>query len=611
MSDFDYRRHKIIGVARKKSTNSIHASIYPLGYQDNNYHFQPFNREEQKTIFLHNGTVFGYNFRNHLTDKLIVLCVKENEIKDDPTKDVYSADYETRIEPYAHTPIVNINKAGLKDAIKQEQYNSYFKVGNRIYHITKSDAEKGIAKYWSVEDGLFEANRNLCRCEDDIYLIRDNINYQFKFSDILSNEEIISFIIELVRLYNIDPQHLTSLSDELIKKIGLPSDILQFRFDVFNELLPSIVLTHKNIYDLASNPLLTDVLQRSIKEYEDEYIRTYEEHHRELINKIEQSKEQKLKDINNECEEERKTHMSQLKSIADDIVKEKLRLNEISERIKKKEAEAKTLEQRFADIEEHKGRLIEDFAVIKDVIGGQTHASQQPLRNNTEKVTSGGEPFLEFEDFCSHIVVNLLRNGFSEDSAIEISKDISRLFVAKNSVGKNLSVILLPSLKIFKSLIDTIGQYRLCSVGVVPNWKSYGDLYYNALGEMLISAMNNPNELHIILLQNMNLSYIPSYMQPINDILIGITNKLPGDNDIGGIPSNLWIFGTRTGPSEEAIPISMSNIEEYGCLENKEYTYSKDKIVKTPECKFVTMDFVNVQREEERRYKSSPDSYID
>ena len=100
-------------------------------------------------------------------------------------------------------------------------------------------------------------------------------------------------------------------------------------------------------------------------------------------------------------------------------------------------------------------------------------------------------------------------------------------------------------------------------------------------------------------------------MQPINDILIGISSKLPGDHDTIGIPSNMWIFGTRTGLSEEAIPISRSNIEEYGCLENKEYTYSDDKIVEAPECKFITMDFVNMQRDEERRYKSMPDSYVD
>jgi hypothetical protein len=171
MSDFDYKLHKIIGVARKKSQESLHASIYPLGYQDGNYHFQPFSRDMQKNIFLHNGTVFGYKFRDHLTDELIILHIRENEVKDDPTKDVYSADYETPIIKYDHTPIININKSGLREAIKQGQYNSYYKVGNRIYYITDADSKKGIVKYWPIEDGLFDTNNNMCRFGDDVYLI--------------------------------------------------------------------------------------------------------------------------------------------------------------------------------------------------------------------------------------------------------------------------------------------------------------------------------------------------------------------------------------------------------------------------------------------------------
>lgn len=611
MSDFDFRLHKVIGVAKKKYDGALHANIYPLGYQDKNFHFQPFNKHELKELFPHNGTIFGYKFPDYLVDELIILQLRESEFVNDQTKDVFSADYDTKIIKYSHTSVLSANKQELKNNIEQGQYNKYFKVGSRIYHITKSDAQKGIAKYWIIEDGLFVANRNLCIHEDEIYLIRDNINYPCKYSDLLSREKIVNFVINVVEKFQVDHRDIAIISDELIQNVDLPLDILRFRFDVFNSLLPSITLTHRNILDLASNQILSEVVQRSIKEYEQEYIRTCEVQHYEQIKKMEQSEEQKLQIIRKKCEQEHETYLSQLESICEDIDTAKLRLKEIDERIKKKENEAKQIELRFADIEEHKERLIEDFSVVRDVLGSQISVSQQPLRSSIEYVSCDGESILEFDDFCNHIFVHLLYNRFSEDSAIEVSKNISRLFVAKNHIGRNLSVILLPNLKIFKSLINAIGQYRLCSIGVAPNWKSYDDLYFNVLDKMVISANNNPKDIHIILLQYINLSYIPSYMQPINDILIGISNKLPSNNDIACIPSNLWIFGTRTGFSEEAIPISKSNIEEYGCLENKEYTYCYDKIVETPEYKFITMDFVNKQREEERRYKSHPESYID
>lgn len=611
MSNFDYRLHKVIGVARKKYEGAPHASIYPLGYQDRNFHFHPFNKKEVKDLFLHNGTVFGYKFLDYLVDELIILQVRENEIVDDPTKDVFSADYVTKITKYDHTPVFSATKQELRDAVNQGKNNNYFKVGERIYQITKSEAQKGIVKYWTIEDGLFEANRNLCMCDDDVFIIRDDIVYPYNYEELWNKKEIINFVINLIKTFKIDTQNITAISDELIQEIGLPLDILKFRLDEFNLLLPSITLTHKNILDLAANPILSDVLQRSIKEYEDEYIKTYEEHHRELLKKIEQSKEQKLKDISKEYQEEHKIHLSQLKAITDKIEKANVRLSEINGEIKKKETEAKVLELRFADIEEHKDRLIEDFTVIKDVIGGQAHTPQQSPKNCIQRVNCKGESISEFKEFRNHIFTHLLNNRFQEDSAKEIAKELSILFFAQNHIGKNKSVILLPNLKIFKSLIDAVGQYRLCSIGVAPNWKSYDDLYHNGFGEMIISARNNPEEIHFVLLQNMNLSYIPSYMRPINDILIGISNKLPEDNDCTGIPSNLWIFGTRTGLNEEAIPISLPSIEEYGCIKNKEYTYSKDIKTEPLKCKFITMDFVNIQRDEEYLYDELPDSYID
>ena len=132
MSNFDYKLHKVIGVAKKKFEGAQHASIYPLGYQDSNFHFQPFNKTELKDLFLHNGTVFGYKFPDYLVNELIILHIRENEIVDDPTKDVFSVDYGTKITKYDHTPIFNANEQELRDAVIQGKNNSYFKIWGRI-----------------------------------------------------------------------------------------------------------------------------------------------------------------------------------------------------------------------------------------------------------------------------------------------------------------------------------------------------------------------------------------------------------------------------------------------------------------------------------------------
>lgn len=610
MSDFDYEYNKVVGVAKKKYPGDKYASIHPLGYVDKNSHFQAFGKEDISAIFTPNETIFGNKVPDHLLNELICFSINESEVTDDSTKDFFCRVYNSRIYTYEHTPIKDASIQELKEDVSQGLYNRYYKVDNRIHYTTKSDVQKGITMSWLIEDTLFKKNPNLCRFEDNIYLIRGDINNSSTYTDIMSKEEIVKFVIELIKLYNLDPRNIMNISSDLIKKVGLPADILQFRFKEFNLLLPSIELTYKNIVDLASNPILSDILQRSIKAYEDEYIKRYEDHHQKVIKEFEESKELKIKEINDELESKRGSNIKVLQSLTSSIEKQQSKLNDILFKIKKREEEVEALELRFAEIEIHKGRLIEDFSMIKDVIGSQFQCGNSVTKNDIDSVVCEGVNISELKEFLNHIVNHLLKNGFS-DSAEEIALNISKLFFAKNRFGNYMSVILLPCLMIFKSFIDAIGTYKLCSIGVAPNWKSYDDLQRNGLDGMIDSAINNPNEIHIVLLQNINLSYIPSYMQPINDVLIGIRKRLPGKHNILGVPSNLWIFGTRTSFDEEAMPISISNIEEFGCVEFKEYTCSEDNRDITPKPQFITMDFVTAQRADERGFKSYPNSYLD
>lgn len=621
MSDFNYNQNKIIGVARKKNQGDKHATIYPLGYQDHNFHFQPFTKDVLKNIFMHNGTVFAPNFWEHLTDKLICLQIQESNFKDDPTKDIYLADYSSRVIQYEHTPIINVSEDSFNEIIRQGDCNNkYYKVKNKLYHISHTDLKKGIAKHWIVEDKLFEANSNMCKCDDDIFLIRGNIEYPFYYSDIFNKEEIIKYIIDLVKQHNITPENYTEISNNLISILNVPLDILKSRFDiVFKELLPAITLTHRSILDLASSNILSEALQRSIKEYEDSYIKTFEDNNRAIINKIETSKKQKIKEVEDECLKIEYEYLSSLNTIKEDIKAQELRFKQVVDEIEVRSLEADNIEERFTTIEFHKERLIEDFSIIQEVLGSSDRvcSNSQPPLINLQKTTVKGKEINDLEVFYSYLEAHLLKNcslsDNIENSAQDfkfLSKNLARLFVATNKANKYLNVIMLPNLPVFKSLIDTIGSYTLLSISVGANWKSFDDLYYNGLEVMLKAANSTPEEIYILLLQNMNLSYIPSYMQPIDDILVGIGNKLPGNHNITGIPPNLWIIGTRTAKEEEAIPISESNIKEYGCVKFAEYQWNIDKEIDIDN-KYITIEFVNTLRKEKHRYKSYPESYLD
>ena len=111
MSDFNYKIHIIIGVARRKYQGALHANIYPLGYQDSDYHFQKFSKDECKDIFLYSGTIFGHKFPEHWTDQLIAIDVNEEGFEGDPSKDLYVV--ASGQMKYDHISIKNMNEGGL------------------------------------------------------------------------------------------------------------------------------------------------------------------------------------------------------------------------------------------------------------------------------------------------------------------------------------------------------------------------------------------------------------------------------------------------------------------------------------------------------------------
>ena len=72
--------------------------------------------------------------------------------------------------------------------------------------------------------------------------------------------------------------------------------------------------------------------------------------------------------------------------------------------------------------------------------------------------------------------------------------------------------------------------------------------------------------------RNMNLSYIPSYVQPIIDIENGLCDTLCNTGE--KLPFNLRILGHVTDDS--LMPINIYSLEDIGCI--KKYQFKKRNI---------------------------------
>lgn len=617
MNKFDINRHRVIGIAKVHEQYS-NAGIYILGYEDDNHHFVGFTEMEAIEIFKPRGKVFAKNFaekNSHRANTLISISVEVDLNYDEENKlDKYRL--SSRPRDYAQpVPYLNDNDFSLTDNNHNSVIKAFLNVSDvfikskeRLYKRYNSHKDTGILCYW-VTNEMFESRHKnvICSRKKLTYIIReDKIQPEDGYVDIFSDNEIILYVIDLIEELQLSLDAIDNLPT-FAKKIDAPEEVLVSRLNRFKSILSMYSFTHNQIMQIASNPLMIDALQRSIKEYEDEYIQMYELRNRDKIKKLESENEGIIKGREIELQRlEREQHS--LVSEIEKIIKQKeQQRDQIIAQIKKRTKEADAIEVRFETINEQKGRLIEDFSVIRDVIGEGSTTNNKPQRLFTRAIenhNSQGSEITTREEFVRILAAHLQNSELTRS----IAENIFKLIVGRNDYEINLGVILFPSVKVIKPLLRAIGQYNLLSISVAPNWLSYEDLYNNGLADIIDSAVADSDRIHILLLQNMNLSYIPLYMQPINDCLYGLSNTLPTSN--GGVeyPSNLLIFGTRT--KQEAISVSEEDVELYGCVENTDYYEEYEEDIEVKEG-FISMSFIEQYREDLYSYSSSPESYVD
>ncbi len=608
MSEFDYTIHKVVGIVRKENPPRTYAKIYVLGYINDTYHFVTFSNTDKKEIFCNKGFVHYSSAREKYFDKLILFDVYESDLYAENPNMTRFYVKNTGVDFYPHTPVININENELIGSRKIS--DSYYNVdGKRIYKFLEKDTSKGVGKSWKLDEDFFARNiDNVIRNENDVYIIKNDIEDQsFSYEDIYDESQTFQFISGIISKYKINPRSEDIISDDLIKLTSIPEKILQNRFDRYLKILEYTTLTYDNIMQISQNTLLSDVLQRSIKVYESEYVKLYEKRNKDHLQQLEKKKEDTLKKHENELLEIERSHSKRMEDIDQKIETKKILLQEINLRISSQIKEEERQNKRLTEIESRKDRLLEDFSVIREVIGGGVSLSTKPvtpLSRSIENCHSQGIEITTKKEFVRVLAGHLLKSGIKH----RVAENIFRLIVGRNQNDKNIGIILFPTLRALKPVLRTIGQYNILSVSVAPRWSSYEDLYHNGLSDMIDSAISNSNRIHILLLQNMNLSYIPSYMQPINDCLCGLSNTLPTNNGRVEYPSNLFIFGTRT--TQEAISVKEEEIELYGCLDNIEYNEEANDDINVGEG-FISMTFIEEYREELYPYKSSPNTYVD
>lgn len=185
--------------------------------------------------------------------------------------------------------------------------------------------------------------------------------------------------------------------------------------------------------------------------------------------------------------------------------------------------------------------------------------------------------------------------------AVMVSLDELITRLAKNNV------ILLPDVKTLNALMNATGKCKYVVEYVGVDWKSFKDLWGNGLASLVDSCYQNNTVIHFLVLRNINMSFVPTYLQPIFDMENGLLTFFPETHT--KFPENLKILCTRA--SESVVPLTQNVLENFGCVApiEKEVNHTDENIRLIPG--YMTSSMMgNLSPYSEMTYNST-ESYID
>lgn len=589
MSNFDFNRHTVVGELTINS-NSGHGYVKVYGYMDG-YKYISISTEESNRIFTPKGEVFAYNIvrdYSSLDRKLIALSVKPND-KDGDNRDDYVCDYyngSVRSIGYQITTLPKVGVIGEYNYMQLQEHHLlgkdepvFFQVKDKLYCI--KDDKQRLIPYCTITDSM-----PIVRGKYDTYYLGGSLPMEQGVIDITNDQQLVAWFVKKIAKvcwHDIQSGNGKLAQDEAKKALeatSLDPNIVLHRLHRLEMLTESFVLTRDEVQSLIDAPWLQPTISKALLKFKEDFVNLILSENADEINGI--RKEHKLEiqretaqhdsaiaHLKESMERALQEHDQALTQYEDEIEIKKLELSKLVEDIFDKESIIGRLTEQLSSINERKDAVVADFEVIRQVFNLSSSA------NNQHSSIRIDPPITDVR--LSDIRLPLYR-GFNKNMEIclkafgcttnNISK-LSELFIG-------YGCILLPNIESLMSVIYATGRCRYITSYVSVSWKSFSDLWENGLVQIIDSCKSNPLDIHYLVLRNINLSYVPNYLQPLLDAQMGFISTLPNSTEV--YPANLKVLMTAT--EDDVIPLTKDCLRYVGCVSKKDFT--PNTIVRKP-----------------------------
>lgn len=589
MKSFDYEQYRVVGLVE----NKFNGKIDVIGYCDDNYYvFNPLTSAEALELFPSKGKIFAWNFslyHENLQGKIVCICVKpsssngtenyvwnSNEVEDVieygkrifTIEGIFSNDGQHNFDILESNNLLDVNEEIL------------VLCENRVYQIIPNNSEN-IINFWEI------TSLNIVTIDGIKYFVGISLPKQDGYIDTTTDEQLINWYLSKVVkknwadiIKNKSFRNLEAFLTEMLTSMqNLDESILQCRLNRLKAINAKLFLPFDRLKEIAETPWFSDVVLKSIEDQKVMLLEQMEKENDLGLHKVKENYEVEL--LRLKKEQEKKIDLlrqnaenilcelfEQEKIIKERIEEKNLEIELLDETVKDKQQAIATLEESIDKLNNRKASIIQDFSIIHEVLNATDTSRTHPVNKNLKKFSLEEINFSDKPNCRFQAYIKSLENFMKANGAPKISPTIMGKMLAK------YYVVLCPSLSIAQSFIFASHKCKYLTEYVSVKWTSFEDLWENGLAYIVSKSMEEIDTMHFLLLQNINLSYLPNFLQPLIDLQRGIISKFPV-SDIP-YPNNLRILCTVA--EEELIKMPASSLKYFGCIDKTFYFESLEEM---------------------------------
>ena len=446
-------------------------------------------------------------------------------------------------------------------------HDTFVSSGGAIYLI-KADSQDRLISYWkegsldtlTVNGRLFVTDTAKGGEDGKIDITTDEQLQEWFMKNVLKKNW--NQIFEEKTFRNVEPL----LREAFASSKGLDGLVISSRIKRLTHITRALTISFEELNELKTLPWLKDSIEQSISVHRKAYLEEVEKEKAKELQEIRErydmeillakehaeEEEQRLKKLIGDIDE---TYQSKLAEQERLLQEKKVEAELLEESIAGRRKDFATFEESINRLEERKERIIEDFSVVKEVLGVGSHSSAPILQAENvtiEDLDIASDAIPVYQAFIKSLENTLKTNRLTYSMATDIGNQIALY-----------KIMLVPDVAIAKVIAIASMKCRYALEYVSATWKSFADLWQNGLGQMVEECYRNEDIMHFLFLQNINLTYLPNYMMPLIDIQRDIVSMFPGVNK--KFPANLRIICTLA--NDDVMPLAENCIKHMGCID--------------------------------------------